>query len=178
MKKILILVAVLAVALVTSPAIAKEGFYLGAFVPFNSISGNITSLDSGSGLGFRAGYGFNKYLALEGSVFKTKHDVSATSGGGTVDFSGRVLDLKLNIPVSDRFEPYFLVGGGRYELNGSGTDLTGNGAQAGFGIDVYVYKGLSLNAGMTWRRISFDAEPITLDANVRTFDIGIAYHFL
>lgn len=107
MKKYLVL-AVLALALVASPAMAKEGFYLGAYIPFNHISGDISGLDDGAGLGARAGIGFNKYLSLEGSLFKTKHDVN---GGTTEDFKGATVDLKLNFPLTgSKMEPYALIG--------------------------------------------------------------------
>ncbi len=176
MKKILVL-AVLAFALVASPSMAKEGFYLGAYIPYNHFSGDISGLDDGGGLGARAGIGFNRYLALEGSIFKTKHDVS---GGGTDDFKGGTLDLKLNFPLTgSNAEPYVLVGIGRYRLEDSGLDIKGGGAQFGIGLDLYVAPELSLNAGLTWRKITFDSgTPADIDANVRTFDIGIAYHFL
>lgn len=178
MKKIII-VAVLALALAASPAMAKEGFYLGAYIPVNHISGDISNLDNGGGLGGRAGIGFNKYLALEGSLFRTEHDFS---GGGTYDFKGVTVDLKLNFPLTgSKLEPYALVGIGGYRLEGSGYDYKGGGAQFGVGLDMYVYPELSLNAGLTWRKITFDSGTpgnVDIDADVRTFDIGITYHFL
>ena len=177
MKKILVLVALLAVTLVASPATAKEGFYLGAFIPFNDISGDITGVDKGNGLGVRAGYGLNKYLALEASVFKTEHD---TSGGGNVDFSGGTIDLKLNLPLTgSKMEPYFLIGVGGYELEGSGVDYKCSGSQFGIGLDIYLFPELNLNAGLTWRKVEFDSgTPTTIDADVTTFDLGLTYHFL
>ncbi len=178
MKKYLVL-AVLALALVASPAMAKEGFYLGAYIPFNHISGDISGLDDGAGLGARAGIGFNKYLALEGSIFKTKHDFS---GGTTEDFKGATVDLKLNFPLTgSKMEPYALIGIGGYRLEGNGFDYKGGGAQFGVGLDMYLYPELSFNAGLTWRKITFDSGTpgnVDVDANVRTFDIGITYHFL
>lgn len=177
MKKFLVLAALLAVTFVVSPASAKEGLYLGAFIPFNDLSGDIKGIDNGNGLGFRGGYGFNKYLALEGSVFKTKHD---TSGGGNMDFSGGTIDLKLDLPLTgSNLAPYFLIGVGGYELKGNGFDYKGGGSQLGLGLDIYLFPELNLNAGLTWRKITFDrGTPTDLDERVRTFDIGLAYHFL
>lgn len=179
MKKTLIL-AVLTLLFVASPAMAKEGFYLGAYIPFNHISGDtgVSNLDNGAGLGARVGIGFNKYLALEGSIFKTKHDVD---GGGTDDFKGATVDLKLNFPLTgSKIEPYALIGIGGYRLEGSGSDIKGGGAQFGVGLDMYVYPELSFNAGLTWRKVTFDSgtSGVDVDADVRTFDIGITYHFL
>src|SRR3970040_2563864 len=96
MKKIII-VAVLGLALAASPAMAKEGFYLGAYIPVNHISGDISNLDNGGGLGGRAGIGFNKYLALEGSLFRTEHDFS---GGGTYYFQGVTVELQINFTLT------------------------------------------------------------------------------
>jgi len=181
MKKIIILVALAAAALVASPATAKEGFYLGAFVPFNSISDDpLLSIDDGNGLGFRGGIGCNKYLALEASVFKTKHDVN---GGGDVDLSGGTFDLKLDFPLTgSKIEPYLLIGVGRYELKGSSFDYKGDGSQIGFGLDMYLFPELNFNAGLTWRRIFFDSGKTAATGHraidVRTFDIGLTYHFL
>jgi len=177
--KIYLVVAVLALALIASPVMAKEGFYLGAYIPFNHISGDINTLDNGAGLGARAGIGFNKYLSLEGSFFKTEHDMD---GGGTADFRGATVDLKLNLPLTgSKMEPYALIGIGGYRLEGSGIDYKGGGGQFGVGLDMYVYPELSLNAGLTWRKITFDSGTpgnVDIDADVRTFDIGITYHFL
>lgn len=178
MKNILVM-AVMVFALVASPAMAKEGFYLGAYIPVNHISGDtgVSNLDNGAGLGARVGIGFNKYLALEGSVFKTEHDVD---GGGTADFKGGTVDLKLNFPLTgSKLEPYALIGIGGYRLEGSGFNYKGGGAQFGVGLDMYVYPELSFNAGLTWRKITFDSgTPTDIDADVRTFDVGITYHFL
>jgi len=177
MKKMLVVAALLGGMLVAFPVIAKEGLYLGAFIPFNDISGDIKGIDNGNGLGFRAGYGLNKYLALEGSVFKTKHD---TSGNGNIDFSGGTVDLKLDLPLTgSKMEPYFLIGVGGYELKGNGVDYKGGGSQVGLGLDIYFFPELNFNAGLTWRKITFDkGTPTDLDEKVRTFDVGLTYHFL
>jgi hypothetical protein len=178
MKKILVIVFVSALALSSSLATAKEGLYLGAFIPFNDLSGDIKGVDNGNGLGFRAGYGLNKYLAIEGSVFKSKHD---TSGGGNgVDFSGGTIDLKLDLPLTgSKMEPYFLIGVGGYELKGSGIDYKGGGSQFGLGLDIYLFPELNFNVGLTWRKITFDkGTPVDLHEDVTTLDIGLAYHFL
>src|SRR5512145_567079 len=116
MKKILVLV-VLACLLTAAPASAKSGFYLGVNMLFNDISGEVNSpeiYDSGNGLGLRAGFGLNRYLALEGAIWKTEHD---TLGGRSTDLKAGTLDLKLNLPLSgSNIEPYALVGFGSYSL--------------------------------------------------------------
>jgi hypothetical protein len=46
-----------ALTIIGSPAMAKEGLYLGLYIPFNSFSGDAI-LDSGSELGLRSGFDF------------------------------------------------------------------------------------------------------------------------
>lgn len=189
MKKLLFL-AVLALMLIASPAMAREGFYLGGYIPINSISGSssdfasdvyINSLDTGAGLGLRLGYGFNRYFAIQGSVFITRH--SNSLGIVDQDFTGAELDAKINFPLTGQsFEPYVLLGVGTYELGDSSGSFKGGGTQAGVGIDFYLSPELSLNTGVTWTRITFDSNdfgvPADVDANVTTVDIGLTYHFL
>lgn len=177
MKRTPILVIALALTLASSPAAAKEGFYTGAFIPFDSLSGDIKGVDSGSGLGVRIGYGLNKYLALEGSAFITRHDIN---GGGNTYFNGKTIDLKLDLPLTgSNLEPYFLIGVGAYELKGGGFFFSGSGTQYGLGLDIYMFPELSFNAGLTWRNITFATGfPGDTTEKVTTFDIGLTYHFL
>ncbi len=190
MKKILVLVALLAVALIATPAMAKEGFYLGGYIPFNSISGSspdafsdtyINSLDTGAGLGLRLGYGFNRYFSIQGSLFSTRHKSSI--GLVDQDLTGVELDAKVNFPLTgSNIEPYVLLGVGRYELGDSSGSFKGGGSQFGVGLDFYLAPELSLNAGLTWTKITFDENnigaPSNIDANVSTFDVGLTYHFM
>jgi hypothetical protein len=178
MKKALLL-TILAAALIATPAMAKEGFYLGANVLFNDFSGDIDNLDSGNGLGLRGGYGLNKYLAFEAAVFKTNHDVK--NGGGTVDFKGGTIDAKLNLPLTgSHIEPYLLGGVGTYKLDGAGESLDGKGGQIGIGMDIYLFPELNFNVGLTRRNITFDSTSTTpeLKTKVTTLDFGITYHFI
>jgi len=178
MKRILLL-AVLSCVLIAAPASAKSGFYLGVNMLFNDISGDINSgsaIDSGNGLGLRAGFGLNRYLALEGAIWKTAHD---TTGGGTTDLKAGTLDLKLNFPLSgSNLEPYVLVGMGKYTLENSATSVDGKGIQFGIGLDIYLFPELSFNAGVTRRNITFDTPGTETDGKVTSLDFGITYHFI
>ena len=183
MKKWLVL-AVAAVTFIATPAMAKEGFYLGAYLlPSVTISGDAgTGIDSGSGYGFRAGLGFNRYFSIEGTYSKTKHDLS---GGSTADLTGLAADLKLNFPLTSldsaqvmTLEPYVLLGYSiNYELKSPSGSSSGNGARFGIGIELYLFRELSVNAGWTRTNLSFDS-PINADGNIRTFDVGVIYHFI
>ncbi len=180
MKKAFLL-AVAALTLIAAPAAAKEGFYIGAYVtPSAKVSG--TGMDSGSGYGFRAGMGFGRYLSIEGNYETSRYDVT----GGTADLKGLAADLKLNFPLTSldsnnvmTLEPYAKAGYAiSYDLKipNAGTS-SGSGARIGFGIELYVFKELSINAGWTRTKISFD-DPINKDANIRAYDIGLIYHFI
>jgi opacity protein-like surface antigen len=177
MKKALITM-VLAMTLIATPAMAKEGFFIGAYVmPSVTIQG-----DDGSGYGFRAGLGFNKYFSIQGQIEKSELDAT---GGGTLDLNGLAVDLRINFPLTtlDRakvmsFEPYVQFGYGlNYEVKWNGGSSEGNGPRIGFGIEQYLFRELSVNIGYTSTEISFD-EPVNEDVRIRTIDIGLTYHFL
>jgi opacity protein-like surface antigen len=177
MKKVLIGI-VLALTLIATPAMAKEGFFVGAYlVPSVTIQG-----DDGSGYGFRAGLGFNKYLSILGQLEKTTID---RTGGGTYDLSGLAVDVRLNFPLTTldsakvmSFEPYVQFGYGLdYEVKGNGSSSKGNGPRIGIGIEQYLFRELSVNVGYTSTEISFD-NPINQDIRIRTIDFGLNYHFL
>ena len=170
MKKIFVF-AVLAVALIATQAMAKEGLYVGASLLTNDISTN--GIDSGTGWGLKLGNGFNKYLSVEGNYVTSKHDVT---GGGTVDLTGLSVGFKVNFPLTSldsanvmTVEPYILVGYGQYEANSA----DGGGSQFGIGVELYLFKELSVNAGWTKSNIGGD-----FDADVKTIDIGVMYHFI
>ena len=178
MKRILLLIA-LAMMLIATPAVAKEGFFVGAYLmPSVTIQG-----EDGTGYGFRAGLGFNKYLSLLGQIERSELDMT---GGGKVKLSGAAVDLRLNLPLTTldsakvmSFEPYAQVGYGfNYEAKpDGGSSSSGNGPRLGFGIEQYLFRELSVNIGYTSTEISFDA-PVNEDIRIRTIDIGVTYHFL
>ncbi len=181
MKRILLLAAAV-LALMVSPVMAKEGFYLGAFIPTNTISGDAgTDVDSGTGWGLRAGMGFNRYVALEANYSATSHDVT---GGPSVDLTGLSADLKLNFPLTSldnaqimTVEPYLLFGYGHYEIDTAVSTAKSDGGQWGFGVELYLFRELSVHAGWTKTTVSFDT-PSKSDGAVKTVDFGVIYHFM
>ncbi len=185
MKKIM-LTAVAVCLLVASPVMAKEGFYLGAFYPSESISGDAgNNVDSGGGWGFRAGVGFNRYLAIEGHYSTTKHNVT---GGEAFDLKCLAGDIKLNFPLTSldsaqvmTLEPYVLAGYGHYEAKNPVTNETtkSDGFQYGIGIELYLFRELSVQAGWTDTRVEFKNTPAgNLKGDVKTVDFGLNYHFM
>jgi len=179
MKKV-ILLWVLALAVIATPATAKEGFYLGVNVLFNDISGEYNSpewMDSGNGLGLRAGIGLNRYLAFEAGLWKTDHDMKF--GTGSADLTGATIDAKLNLPLSgSQIEPYIQAGVGSYEVSQNGFSEDGKGGQLGIGMDIYLFPELSFNVGLMRRNITFEHNNNDIKAKVTTLDFGFTYHFI
>lgn len=180
MKKIVWLVAV-ALVLSAAPAMAKEGYYISAILPNETISGDAgANLSSGSGWGARAGLGFNRYLAIEGTYTTTKHDIT---GGPSVDLNGLAGDIKLNFPLTSldsnnvmTVEPYILLGYEHYELTTT-PSAKGDGTQYGIGLEVYLFRELSINAGWTKTKVTFK-DGFSVDGDVTRVDFGILYHFI
>ncbi len=187
MKRTLLLAAAV-IILSTTPAIATQGLYLGVYIPYDDISGDVRDLDSGKGLGGRAGIGLNRYLAIEGTLFKSEHDRNLS--GTTHDFKGGTLDLKLSFPLTgSNIEPFLIVGAGSYKLeypadpipttSSLNSILKGDGTLWGFGIDMYMFPELSFGVGYTRTSITFDSGTIiNKDVDVKTLDVGLTYHFL
>ncbi len=182
-----------------APAAAREGLYLGVFGLYTSLShvnhGSadylyFNSLDSGAGIGFRAGYGFTSHVALEWSLSTTWHTTSqkTVTGASIQDqlLSAAQLNIKYCFPLTDsQFEPYLSGGIGSYWL-GEGIDpgsafYKGQGIQAGFGMEYHTRESVSLSAGLSGKSIVFDSGSWIGTSNVRgtavTADLGFTYHF-
>jgi outer membrane protein with beta-barrel domain len=180
MKKALLLV-VAACLFSAAPVLAKEGFYVGVFVPTNSISVDPgPSPDSGTGWGLRAGVGLNRYVALEANYSQTKNDIA---GGTSTDLKGLAGDVKLHFPLTSldsahvmTLEPFVLVGYGHYESTKPST-VKSNGFQYGVGLELYLFRELSIHAGWTKTKVSFDTTP-TQEGDIKTLEFGLNYHFL
>lgn len=171
MRKILVM-AVLSVALFATPAMAKDGLYLGGLLMWNDLSEDASNLDAGGGWGLRAGVGFGRYISVEGTLFNTEHDYA----GGTADFTGLTVDAKLSFPLSGSdIEPYIKLGVGTFELD-AGTDYDGEGTNFGFGVDIYFAPELALGLGYTKRNINMD--PGSLNIDVDSLEVALTYHFL
>lgn len=178
-KSLLLVIAVL--VFIASPAMAKEGFYLGAFIPNNTISMDAgPEPDSAMGWGLRGGVGFSRYVAIEADYSRTKHDIT---GGGSADLDGISANVKLSFPLTSldsaqimTVEPYLLLGYGHYELDAA-SNVKSDGLQWGFGIELYLFRELSINVGWTRSSTSWDTTP-KVDGDIKTIDFGVIYHFI
>lgn len=187
--KVLMVVSAVMFALIAGPAQAREGLYLGAYYQTTTLSGDVLStvpgVDSGTGLGGRLGLGIGRYLGIEGTLFKTTHDAGLYP---TIDYKGGTIDFKIYFPLTGSgLEPYLMAGVGKYKLEnvfynpGVTYSYSGEGAEYGIGVNLYLFPELSLNAGYTKQNITFDSGTplgVDLDGKARTFDVGITYHFL
>ena len=167
------MLAMLTVFFSASVIEAKEGFYLGASMMFNDIGGNINAgnaIASGNGAGIKGGFGFNRYVAVETSYWRTNHDVE---GSTSIYLKGFTADVKVTVPVTgSHIEPYFIAGAGNYLLE----SLRGSGWNFGVGMDIYLTPALNFTAGWIKRSIQFGAAPM-VTAEVDSMDIGLVYHF-
>ena len=165
------MVLVLAMTLAATPAIAKEGCYLGVNMLFNDISGDVNSsdtYDSSNGLGLRGGFGLNRYLSFEVAIWKTKHDIKAT-GEKKADLKAGTVDLKLNLPLSGSYiEPYIFIGYGKYTLEQGSISEDGEGGRIGIGMDIYLFPELSCNVGLTRNNPTFKHNGNDVDGKITT----------
>lgn len=184
----------LVVLLYAAPANARQGLYIGGSLFYTSIGSDthdafdkayFDSLDSGPGIGLRLGWGLNDYFALEGSLSRSYHKTNFLGLANTEDqvLEGQSLVLKINVPLPDsKLEPYVFVGGGRYNIGDSnGPYYRGSSIEYGIGMDLYLTRAVSLNAGLSRKDIRFNKGKFYLDnvidVETTTVDIGIAYHF-
>ena len=182
MRRTVTLMSLTAVLLlfVAASAGAIEGFYLGANVQFNDISGGINSpetVNSGNGRGLRGGFGLNRNFAIEAGIWKTKH--TPANGGNAANLEAGTLDLKIGFPLSgSHIEPYFLVGAGRYTIEQNKISSDGKGGRIGIGMDIYLFPALSLNVGFTHNKVTFTNSGQEIGGTITTTDFGLTYHFI
>jgi hypothetical protein len=173
MRKIRVMLAILAVLFTASVIEAKEGFYLGASMVFNDLRGDINTgntIAPGNGAGLKGGYGLNRFVAIETFYWRTNHDIA---GGRSIQLKGGTVDVKVTFQVTgSHIEPYLLVGAGNYLLD----TLRGSGWDYGAGMDIYLVPALNFNVGWTRRTIDFGKAP-TVSGEVDSMDIGLVYHF-
>lgn len=160
MKKVLVL-ALLALGLIATPALAKEGVYFGAGLAYDNIIGSdVDNYKAGGGLNFKLGYSFGS-VALEGDWFGTAHD--GETGFTDADLSGLSINVKASFSeVSDPTQVYILAGFGGFLLEFkqatvSGIEeLRGGGFNLGGGVEHFFNDQVSLNLAAIYRFIIYD----------------------
>jgi opacity protein-like surface antigen len=187
MKNYLVL-AVLAVALIATPAMAKEGVYFGAGLAYDNIVGSdLNNWDAGGGLNLKFGYNFGS-IALEGDWFKTAH--SGKPGYVDADLSGVSLNVRVSFSqTNDPNQVYLLAGLGAFKLEFDRpdalgiTEITGQGVNLGVGVEHYFNEQVALNVGLIYRIITYDEAKDSLgtfsisDQNGDTFSLNAGLNF-
>ncbi len=176
---------------------AKEGFYLGGALLYNSINGdfdgtNGPKTDSGAGIGLVLGYGFTPGLSLEVDWNATGHTAEILSGATPSDagFGALILALKYNFLSDQPVQPFIRGGIGGYafviEDPSGDLKLTGSGFDFGVGADYYAGPHFSIGAGVSrrlidYKKIEFQGTKANLSpkmsGDATSFDVDFVYHF-
>jgi opacity protein-like surface antigen len=189
MKKVILLSA-LAVLLCFTPAMAKEGPYVGIGLTYVDITSAADSyfdtIDPALGLELRVGYNFGA-IALEGNfIFSTHEDTFPGFSDG--DFFGASIDARVFLlPIPNPTQVYLLFGLGGYSFKqtdnnfGDSYTLEGPGFDLGIGLEHFFNEQLSLDVRGVYRFIDYDLDinGVTVATNVNgdTFTFGVAFNF-
>ncbi len=117
MKKILLVVALsgFMISGMTSPVLAKEGFYAGLEIPYNTIGGDF-DIDSALGYGALLGIGFSPALSLELSYLASKHNAKWLGVSRDVHYSVISVDGKYSFRTAKPTQPYIVFGLGLHRF--------------------------------------------------------------
>ena len=178
MKRLFIL-AVLACALIATPAMAKEGGYLGVGLFYANMTDNdLEFLDPSIGGELRVGYSFGS-IAVEGNLIKSTHD-DTDPGFDDADFTGLSIDVRFSFSqLEDPNQFYFLAGLGSYEIDGDGYELDKsgfNGLNLGVGLEHWFNEQVALDIRGVLRIIEYDL-PSFGDVDGDTFTLGVGINF-
>ena len=143
---------------VPAPYVSVAGVY--GICNFSPTTGGATgscsdNLDNSFGLNLRAGFRFNRWIAVEGMIeWMSGFDVKAQNPapGSPQDLSADALAFTLNAkvyPLEGRIQPYALLGLGGLNtwLNsdqGQSATFTSFVGRMGVGVDVYITTNLAL----------------------------------
>lgn len=189
MKKLLVL-AVLAVSLIATPAMARQvGAYLGiglTYVNIVSTHPDFETVNAAIGRELRVGYNTGS-IAFEGNLISSTHPDDAT-GFSDGDFTGLNIDLRLSFSeVYDPSQVYFLVGLGTnsFEQTGSGNSykFTGSGVNIGVGVEHFFNPQVAIDIRGVYRLISYDlvidgsTVETGIDGDTLTLGAALNLHF-
>ena len=184
--------------LITVPAFANDGLYLGAGLLVNHYA-SLGPLYMVPGGNLKLGYDFDLF-SIEGNVMQDTHDDKLCGyGGGSHGFSGTsTMDgasVDIRVPLirfNHQRNLYGLVGIGEYKLVGPDptakeeVTYTGLGYNVGIGSENYISKHVAFNLAAIYRTIRFDKKEIVgvtttlspkLSDDFLSVEIGFNYHF-
>lgn len=183
---ILLLTAVTPASAVQRRAkISDRGFYLGFYVPFNSVNGDfeddsyleysllklriyIPDIDAGMGFGFAGGIKFSQ-AALELNYLRSSHDATVADYPRDATLNMINIDLKYHFIPRSSTQPYALIGlcipwmdVDRAATSATG-DVVGDARYGGYGLNIgggvtmHLNDRLALTGGAVYRWIGFNS---------------------
>ncbi len=180
-----ILVATCLLFGVSSSATAKQGFYVGVGIPYNTIDGDfdgssvfnseqdanwinyLPQIEGAFGINVVVGYGISEHWAVEFDNMRSNHDWKWGTQSGKAIYYNFSINGKYNFTASQTTQPYILVGIGNNDLeikNGSidldtgqvgSGDFSGPGINVGTGIDQYLGQHLCVTLGLMYRFVDY-----------------------
>lgn len=181
MKKLIVL-AVLALALIATPAMAaKEGPYIGGSLSYSHIAGSDFDygFDDSTGLELRVGYNFGS-IAVEGNILGVNQ--TGATGYYDADISAVTVDLRLSFSQThDPSQVYILVGLGSYELETPIQDFEGSGFNLGVGLEHFFNEQVALDLRGVYRFVTYDKlDGYSIpdqNGDMLTLGVGLNLHF-
>ncbi|MBI3804057.1 MAG: porin family protein [Nitrospirae bacterium] len=176
---------------------AKEGFYLGGELLYNSIDGDFDGTkgpdsDNGGGIGLILGYGLTPGFSLEIDWNASVHTAEVVRGATPSDagLGAFILALKYNFLSHQPLQPFLRAGIGGYAFivkdPRGDLKLTGSGFDLGGGVDYYVAPHFSIGAGVSrrfieYRKIDFLGRKANLSPKISgdttSLEVDFIYHF-
>jgi opacity protein-like surface antigen len=187
MKKFFsILVVLVSLVFASGASAVEQGPYIGAggqhaWENFQNVPNGV-NVDDSWGFNFRAGYQFNRYLALEGNYdwydgFDLKYDDYTY---GKIEVQTLLFDLKLMYPIKN-FVPYIRGGGGWMwtKFNPNNSNLNSSDTiddfawDMGVGFSVYLTPNVCIGPSFRYVVGTGDVD----DIRYSTLGFGLEFHF-
>ena len=163
--------------------ISDRGFYLGFYLPFNSVGGDfkddiylqysslnrriyVPDIDAGMGFGFGGGVKFSQ-AALEVAYLRTTHDATVNDYARDVTLNMVNIDLKYHFIPRSSAQPYAQIGlclpwmKADYAASSATGDIIGDAKYRGYGLNVgggvtmHLNDQLAFTGGAVYRWIGY-----------------------
>jgi len=163
--------------------------YINTNTEYSEIRDKIDFDLDGNAIALQLGYGFNRYLAIEGRFTKTIGDLSfdASYAGidNGIDFDGEMSNVALYVKpmyTTPQLSAYLLLGYGQFEIDidDIDDDFSENGFQWGLGVNFH--GGEHFGIFLDYIRYYSDSVNSILDSYaadmvIDSFNVGLNYKF-
>jgi hypothetical protein len=190
-----LVVAMLALAVPAAAATAQrgglrsraEGFYIGANVEADGITTdrNGSETESGGGLGFVMGYGFNRHWSMYGQLDGATMNAR---GGGTYSLGHFDVGARVHFRSGPNIVVPFVqfgVSGRGISTRSNGTEYSGRGGgiALGGGLNAHFTPSVAMSTSVTWSFGSFDRFQVgnvatnflSVDATSARVNVGLVW---